>query len=184
MNDDSERIREEWIVLRCQLKDSSAFGELVNLMEDRLYYYIRRFIHSETDAYDVLQQVWLAVFRNIRRLREVNKFRPWIYRIAHNKAVSHARHEMLFTKLNKDFSEQVRWQNEETEWEPGDVADVHKLLGKMNHIHREVLTLCFLEGMKYEEIAQVVGCSVGTVKSRIYYAKKTLRDLKESQDNV
>jgi RNA polymerase sigma-70 factor (ECF subfamily) len=184
MKADRERIREEWVVLRCQLKDSNAFGELVNLMEDRLFYYVRSFIHSEMDAYDVLQQVWLAVFRNINRLRDVKKFRPWIYRIAHNKAVSHARKEMLLARLNKDFAEQVRWQNEEAEWEPGDAADVHKLLAKMNHVHREVLTLCFLEGMKYEEIAQVIGCSVGTVKSRIHYAKKAMRDLKEPQDNV
>lgn len=180
---DNERIQEEWIVLRCQLKDPTAFQELVDLMENRLLYYIRRFIHNEADAYDVLQQVWIAVFRKIHRLREINTYRAWIYRIAHDKAVSRIRQDISQEKLNRALVEQVRLQNEEAEWNLGDVAVVHEFLGKLNYIHREVLTLCFLEGMKYEEIAQVVGCGVGTVKSRIYYAKKAMRALMEPLDN-
>jgi RNA polymerase sigma-70 factor (ECF subfamily) len=180
---DTERTREEWVILRCQLRDSDAFRELVELMEVRLLYYVRSFIHNEADVYDVLQQIWLAVFRNIHRLRDAKKFRPWIYRIAHGKAVSQIRHEKAVEKLNKGLAEQSHRWNEEVEWEPENAARVHVLLGKMNQIHREVLTLHFLEDMRYDEIAQVAGCSVGTVKSRIHHAKRMLRSLMESNDN-
>lgn len=180
---DTERTREEWIILRCQLKDPDAFRELVELMEERLRYYVKSIIHNEADVYDVLQQVWLSVFRNIHRLRDAKKFRTWIYRIAHGKAVSQIRHEKAVEKLNRDLAEQSRQWDEREEWNPEDVARVHVLLRKMNRIHREVLTLHFLEDMKYDEIAQVVGCSVGTIKSRIHHAKRMLRDLMEPVDN-
>lgn len=180
---DIERKREELIVLRCQLRDSDAFRELVELMQGRLLYYVRRLVVDEATAYDVLQEVWIAVFRRIRRLREVKAFRSWIYRIAHDKAVSHIRHEISRTEVEEAFAQQNPSLAEESAWNCEDISRMHKFLERINPLHREVLTLHFLEEMKYEEIAVVVGCSVGTVKSRIHYAKNSLRRLMEEHDN-
>lgn len=72
---DANSIREQLIVLRCQLGEVDAFRDLVSIMEDRLLYYIRRFLREESVAYDVLQEVWITVFHKIRHLRDPKAFR-------------------------------------------------------------------------------------------------------------
>jgi RNA polymerase sigma-70 factor (ECF subfamily) len=177
------KIREEWIALRCQSGEPEAFRELVDLMEDRLLYYIHRILPGESDAYDVLQEVWIAVFRKIRGLRDATAFRAWIYRIAHDKAVGQVRRRAARDRLEEAVAEDAASESDDNAWEAMDAARVHELLQKLEPAHREVLTLYFLEDMKYEEIAGVVGCSVGTVKSRLHYAKASLRRMMEEKDN-
>ncbi|MBZ5535753.1 MAG: sigma-70 family RNA polymerase sigma factor [Acidobacteriia bacterium] len=181
---DAGRIREQVIVLRCQLGETEAFRELVDLMEDRLFYYVRRFVHDEGSAYDLLQEVWITIFRKIRNLRDAGSFRPWIYRIAHDQVVTHIRREMARERAENGYREVISCESSDIGWDRTAAEEIHWHMLRLNALHREVLTLFFLEEMKYEEIAQVVGCEVGTVKSRLFNAKEALRQAMEAHKGV
>jgi RNA polymerase sigma-70 factor (ECF subfamily) len=122
-------------------------------------------------AEDVLQDVWLLVLRGLPRLADPGAFPAWLYRIARDRACREMRERRpLQTLKDTDIAE-----------EPGDeirledAEHIHAALNELAPEHREVLVLRFLESMTYEEIARVTSCPVGTVRSRIHYAKRALR---------
>ena len=84
-----EAIYEELLVLRCRRGERDAVEELVRTWEKRLYYFIRRLVDTEQDAWDALQQSWLRVLAGIGRLRDPSALRPWLYRIARHTAFNH-----------------------------------------------------------------------------------------------
>lgn len=181
---DAGKIREELLVLRCQFGEIEAFRDLLNLMEPRLLYYVRRFLRNEETCYDLLQEVWITVFQKIHGLRDPKSFRSWIYRIAHDKAVTHIRHEISREQAEDSYREELLSQSIGLHWSADDAAEIHLFMDRLSPLHREVLTLFFLEEMNYNEIADVVQCSIGTVKSRLYYAKEDLRRLIEEEQSV
>ncbi len=172
------------LVLKCQRRDEKAFREIVNSWEPRLYYYLRRIVENENDVWDILQETWLAVFKNIRKLEDPLKFPTWLYRIGHNKAVNLLRKENRYAQMTveqtADYCQNnttVLAVNEQTEL-------VHELLGKLKLAHREVLTLHFLEGFSIQEMARIIGISEGTAKSRLYYAKHKLHEVLRGKKDV
>jgi RNA polymerase sigma-70 factor, ECF subfamily len=178
---DAERTRDELLAMRCQLGEPLAFQELVETMERRLFYYIRRFLDDDDEAADVLQEVWLTVFQKVRRLKDAGALRPWIYRIAHDRAISRFRHNQKEPAVDAGPLEAAAEEAVEPDWDRLDARRVHEALGDLSATHREALVLYFIEGMTYDEIAQVTGASLGLVKSRLHYAKKSLRAWLESE---
>jgi len=179
---EKEAIYYELLVLRCQRKEKVALEELIRNWERRLFYYIRRLVDVEQDAWDILQQTWLKVLQGIGKLREPRSLPTWLYRIARNTAMSHLRLEYSRRALldeNEDISS-VEENSESFCFE--DAERVHYGLSKLSLPHREVLTLHFLEDLSVEEIAEVVRIPPGTVKSRLYYAKRALRTVLEQED--
>jgi RNA polymerase sigma-70 factor (ECF subfamily) len=174
-----ERARDELLVIRCRLGEPQAYEELVQAMERKLFYYIRRFVGSDENAADVLQEVWLAVFEKVGRLNDGGALRSWIYRIAHDKAISRFRHDRTEPTAEAEPIDEVVEETVEPDWSAFDARRVHAALDELSGPHREALTLCFLEGMTYAEIAHVTGASMGLVKSRLHYAKRALRRLLE-----
>jgi RNA polymerase sigma-70 factor (ECF subfamily) len=174
--DDLDQIEERLTVLRAQQGDREAFHKLVDWYDRRLLYFIRRMLGETDGALDVLQSVWLIVHRRLRKLQSTAAFRVWLYRLAHDQAVTElrrkARRPLPFEEtdncqpLNAAGDEEEAFDNAEL---------VHVALNDLSIDHRRVLTLRFLEDMPVEEIAEVVGCSPGTVKSRLHYAKRALR---------
>ena len=172
------------LVLKCQKRDETAFREIVNRWEPRLYYYIRRIVENENDVWDILQETWLAVFQNIRKLQDPLKFPTWLYRIGHNKAVNLLRKENKYAQIT---TEQIanQYENNTTISVVKEQAElVHKLLGKLKLAHREIITLYFLEGFSISEMARIIGISEGTVKSRLYYAKHKLHEVLRGKKDV
>jgi RNA polymerase sigma-70 factor (ECF subfamily) len=94
-----EEIRNELLVLRYRRGDDRALEEIVSIWERPLFYYIRRLVNAEETAWDVLQEVWVQVIRKIGKLREPRALGAWLYRIAHNIAVSHLRKEPPFDPM-------------------------------------------------------------------------------------
>ena len=175
--DDSETILGELLVLRCRRGDASAWRELIGRWERRLFYYVRRLVGGERDAWDVLQQTWLAAYRAMPSLQEPRALRAWLYRIAHRQAVSQLRRTGAMpdaTAEPLDASSDVPEADDDTF--PAEAAEqVHLGLSALALAHREVLTLHFLEGMSVGEIAAVLEVPAGTVKSRLFHAKRALR---------
>lgn len=172
----SDQLHERVLVLRAQLDDRAAFHELVELYQERLAYYIQRMVRDWHQARDILQQVWLDVFQQLRKLESPAAFRVWLYRIAHNRVVGFFRRR----RVEMDAREQLAL--EAVEMNPADdlallenAELVHAALEKLSDVHRETMTLRFLEDMDVSEIARVMDCSEGTTKSRLHYARNAMR---------
>ncbi len=173
---EQDKLSNAILVLSCQKRDEPAFRELVNRWEPRLYYYLRRLVENENDVWDILQETWLAVFQNIRKLQDPLKFSAWLYQISHNKAVNLLRKENRYTQMTVEQTADYCESNTTISAVKEQAELVHKVLEKLKLAHREVLTLYFLEGFSIKEMAQIIGVSEGTVKSRLYYAKHKLHE--------
>lgn len=175
---------ESVLVVLAQTRDLAAFHDLVGLYQARLTYYVRRIIDCEQETEDVIQEVWMLVHRRLATLEAPEAFRVWLFKIAHDVAVSHLRRVLKAPKplsVELDFSDSIdSWDEFEA---MANAELVHRTLESLSPEHREVLTLRFLEQMEIGDIAAVVGCASGTVKSRLHYAKSALRQQIEEQVN-
>jgi RNA polymerase sigma-70 factor (ECF subfamily) len=174
--DGVEQIQERLMVLYAQAGNRDAFSRLVDLYDRRLLYFTRRILGETEGALDVLQSVWLNVHRKLGKLKAPVAFRVWLYRIAHDQAITELRRKSK-RPVPIDDVESVQAVDEASiDAAAFDNAElVHVALQDLSVDHRRVLTLRFLEDMSIEEIAEVVGLSSGTIKSRLHYAKYALR---------
>lgn len=173
MTDAGDRLDEQLLVLRCQAGDENAFEELVTRYHPRLRYYLRRILPRPDNADDVLQEVWFAAFRALPRLTDPAALAAWLYRIARDKAAVQWRGRP--SECSLEVSDIVEQPTENNDFRHEDSQDIHASLAELAPEHREVLALRFLEDMTYEQIAKVTDCPIGTVRSRLYYAKSALR---------
>jgi RNA polymerase sigma-70 factor (ECF subfamily) len=117
--------------------------------------------------------VWIDVFASVARLNDPAAFGAWVYRIARDKAYRQLRaHRVPCAALEDHLLET---NDPEEQWSAEDAAQVRAALDELPPAHREVLLLQFVEEMTYEQIAALTACPVGTVRSRIHYAKRALR---------
>ncbi len=145
-------------------------------------YYLRRLIDNEHDAANALQDVWLQAFRGIRSLRDDSRLAPWLYTIARRTAMNHFRSEytrretlaceVIEHETNDDLDEQLNLENAEL---------VHFGLSRIGLPEREVLTLSFLDDLSTSEIAALLEIPAGTVKSRLFKARRDLRRVLEKE---
>jgi len=84
-------IYHELLVLRCQREDKGALEELIHLFERQIFYYIKRLVGNETDAWNILQETWIKVIRSIKRIRDPKSLPAWLYSIARMTSMSHLR---------------------------------------------------------------------------------------------
>jgi RNA polymerase sigma-70 factor (ECF subfamily) len=171
-----DRTLYEWIALRCQAGEADAFEDLIAAMERPLLYYAASLTGNQDSGLDVLQEVWIKAFRGIGKLKDPGALRSWLYTITHGIAVDRIRRNS-----SRERAEQVDLDDFQEAEEPSFAAEdaeaIHQALSELGLKHREVLVLHFLEDLSIAEIATVVGCSEGTVKSRIHYAKRTMKEI-------
>jgi RNA polymerase sigma-70 factor (ECF subfamily) len=175
MSENSERLYQRLLVLRCQAGDEKAFAALVEQYQPALRYYLRKVLSGVCDADDVLQEVWLDVFRSIRRLVDADAFRGWLYQVARARAIKQFRRRRLsFQPLDEVEAADAESSTEVLTREAAEI--IHQALDELPAAQREVVVLRYIEDMSYDQIARIVDCNVGTVRSRLHYAKRTLRD--------
>jgi RNA polymerase sigma-70 factor, ECF subfamily len=177
MSDEAERLYDRLLVLRCQTGDEDAYRELVARFGPRLRYFLRKLVGQLDRADDLAQEVWLDVLRQLPKLKDAAAFTTWMYRIAHGKAMLDGRRNGRAPTAIAD----VEWiaDKEDDTFSAEDAARIHAALDRLEPAHREVLVLRFLEELSYDEIGQIVDCPLGTVRSRIHYAKVALQKLLE-----
>jgi RNA polymerase sigma-70 factor (ECF subfamily) len=167
----------------------AAFGELVCRYQDRLYNAVLRVMNNPDDALDVVQEAFVNAYQSLSTFKGDAEFYTWLYRIAFNAAISHKRRRAPASlESGGRNGEPVDPADPSESSRPGaalerseDEAAVHAGLAKLSVEHRAVLVLKDIEGMKYEQIAEVIGVPVGTVRSRIHRARLELRNLLEAQ---
>lgn len=147
-------------------------------LERPLLYYATSLTGNPDAALDVLQDVWLRVVRGIRRLKDPDSLKSWLYAITHGVVVDRIRRD-----YRRDKAEQAQLDDafniDEPSFGEEDATAIRDALSRIGVKHREVLVLHFLQDLSILEIANVVGCSEGTVKSRIHYAKRQMKQILE-----
>ncbi len=179
------------LVLLCQSglsPNREAFAELLRRYQshvDRVLYHLAP---DWDDRADLAQEVWIRVYRNIKRLNEPAKFRGWLSRIATNLFYDELRKRKrnqsplsLDAPLSMDDGE-VSWEIASEEPGPEETLTTHEFYGQLREaiaelpeVFRTTIVLREIEGMAYEEIAAITGVSLGTVKSRIARARQRLQ---------
>jgi RNA polymerase sigma-70 factor (ECF subfamily) len=169
----SNRIIEQILVLRSQIGDQEALAELIDRYRAPLRYFISRLSANPDMAEDIFQDTWLTVIKRICSLKNIDAFSVWLYRIARNKVYQQLRRKKMLSRLNDNT---IAANNMDDDiFSAEDAAKIHQCLKELQAEHKEVLMLRFLEQMSYKQISDITNCSLGTVKSRIHYAKLALR---------
>jgi len=179
MTDVADRLYRNLLILRCQAGEGLAFEELVAGYGPGLRYFLEKMLGESHAADDLLQEIWLDVFRGIAKLTDPQAFPAWLYRIARNRVFAELRRRRPKTVPAEEMDLVLQEETPEAEFTAEEAARVHEALDQLAPDHREILLLRFLEEMTYEDIARVTGRQVGTVKSRLHYAKQALRRLME-----
>ncbi len=178
------------VTLLAGLRDGveDSYQELIDRFQQPVYNLVFRLIANHNDAQDVVQEVFLKVFRNVARFRGESSLKTWIYRIAVNEARNHrrwfGRHASGETAMDENPADGLSYQ--ETLHDPGrspfDEArdeETHRMiesaLVELKPAFRAAVVLRDVEGMRYEDIAEVLDVSLGTVKSRILRGREALR---------
>jgi len=170
-----EQAYELTLVVRSQIGDEVAFAELLRMYSPRLRFYVAKMLHERHEsAEDLLQEIWLSAFRALPRLKDAAAFRAWLFRLARDRVCREFRRVRIqFCRYEGSQMEEMAGQSESSE--SFDAETVRQYLNLLSPEHREALLLRFIEDMPYEDIARVTGSSLGTVRSRIHYAKRALR---------
>lgn len=150
-----------------------------------LYAYVYELVRQEQASLDIVQETFINAARHIHSLRQDEKFGSWLFNIAHQKCIQHWRRqrpaEVPLDPLDEDFPELEPGPQELLIRKEQEEAFV-SLLNQLTLPHRAVLLLHFVEDFSLEEIASITGTQVGTVKSRLHYARKALRKLLEENE--
>jgi RNA polymerase sigma-70 factor, ECF subfamily len=154
-----------------------AYNLLVSRWEKRIYNYLLRLVKNREDALDLAQDVFLKAYQNLRKLEDPDRFAPWIYRIAHNEAYSYLRKNRPETELEDAQFEPWLKPGPSRRMLPIEVSlAVERALTRLSEDQREAVVLKIYQGFKFEEMADILGCPVSTVKSRLYTALDLLKD--------
>jgi RNA polymerase sigma factor (sigma-70 family) len=173
------RLEEALWVIEAQGGDCDAFVRLLNRHEKPLLYYLRRLVPNADDALDLHQEVWVDAFRGLKSLQVPEAFCAWLYRIAHHKAARFVRNGIRAERVVESLAE-VRSEHTEADAEIAlDAEALHKALEILPVHHREILVLHYLRNLSTQEVAAILDCPPGTVKSRLYHARLHLRNIVE-----
>jgi RNA polymerase sigma-70 factor (ECF subfamily) len=175
--------REQLPVADARAGDAEAWKTLFRRYRLPLYVYIFELVRDEQTGLDLVQETFINAFRHLPTLRDDEKFGSWLFGIAHQKCVQHWRRQSRESELQEELADMSATADEV----PVDLlireeqeAEFMKLLEKLPVVQRSALLLHFIEGFSLEEIARITGTQLGTVKSRLHYAKRALRKLLET----
>jgi RNA polymerase sigma-70 factor (ECF subfamily) len=166
--------------------EERAFQELVTRYQARLMNFVYRTIGDRERAEDLVQEVFIRVYRHLHRFDRSKKFSTWIYTIASNLAKNELRNRsrnplVFFQTIKRNWQDEDRpLQFEDSSMRPDDLYRkrhlrelVERSVARLPEHHRQVFVLRELEGKSYEEIAEITGCNLGTVKSRLNRARNS-----------
>lgn len=179
-------------MLRAQKGDMRAYDELVTRHRGRIFAMIRQMVKNEADAWDLAQESFIKAWKALPRFEVKARFSTWLYRIAHNTVydwLRRKRPESPDGELNDEIFGEERIDpgsltTPSTERRPDEAlagdelrSKIEAALDKLSPDHRQAVVLKDVHGLAYKEIAEVMGCSLGTVMSRLFYARQKLQQL-------
>jgi RNA polymerase sigma-70 factor, ECF subfamily len=179
------------LVALAQQGDMSAYDALVTRHRGRIFAMIRNMIHQEADAWDISQEVFIKAWQALPKFEAKARFSTWLYRIAHNAVYDWSRKRKIESagELNDEIFERERIDSASFTTPAGGESPADSLshgelgrkikiaLGKLSAEHREVVILKDVQGLSYKEIAEAMSSTLGTVMSRLFYARQKLQAL-------
>ena len=187
------------LVKQCQAGQTEAFDQLVNRYRSRVFAMIYNMVHNEQDAWDLAQDSFVKAWKSIKRFRGQSSFYTWLYRIVMNVTIDHARRKQI-KGAGTEFNDEVKLGEIEPaartaprseplphrQMERSEIrARIDAAIAQLTPEHRAVILMKETEDMQYHEIAETLGCSIGTVMSRLFYARKRLQNLlRDVYENV
>ena len=179
------------LIKQCQAGQTEAFDQLVIRYRTRVFAMIYNMVHNEQDAWDLAQESFLKAWRSIGRFRGRSSFYTWIYRIVMNVTIDWLRKKQV-KGAGAEFDDAIALKEIEPasrtvpkgdplphqRMERSEIrARIDKAIAQLSPEHRAVILMKETEEMQYHEIAEALGCSIGTVMSRLFYARKKLQNL-------
>ena len=179
------------LVALAQKGDMSAFDELVIRHRGKIYAMIRNMVKNDADAWDLSQDVFIKAWQALPRFEARSRFSTWLYRISHNAVYDWSRKRKLESagELNDEIFDREKIDSSARTAPsfveaPDDALShtelrgkIEAALSKLSADHREVVILKDVQGLSYKEIADVMDCTLGTVMSRLFYARQKLQTL-------
>lgn len=179
------------LVTRAQKGDLKAYDELVTRHRGKIFAMIRNMIHLEADAWDLSQEAFIKAWHALPRFEAKARFSTWLFRIAHNVVYDWTRRRRIESEgeLNDEIFDRARidpaaatlparHDAPDESLQHGELrVKIEAALRKLSPEHREVVLLKDVQGLAYKEIADVMGCTLGTVMSRLFYARQKLQTL-------
>ncbi len=187
MTSDVPTVNEHELVQRAMQRDAAAFEELVRLYYPKIRQLTYRMTRNADDSAEVTQDIFVKAYAGLPHFKGGSSFYTWLYRIAVNHTLNFLKKRQLRTAPSMDDTEQNVEQRKEyveragvrTPDREAHVAELQNrlnaALGKLSDKHRTVVVLHDIEGVPHEEIARMMRCSPGTVRSRLFYARKQLQ---------
>lgn len=169
--------QEDWWVLRAQSGDREALEELLKAVQEPLYRYVFRLVGERSLAEDILQDVFIIIYRKLGWLQEPSLFRSWAYRIASREAFKRLKRERRWGEQvrDDDILEAIPTPAPEENFAPELLEHLPQLIARVSPASRAVLILHYLNELPLSEVAEVLGIAPGTVKSRLAYGLQSLR---------
>ncbi|MDP3940237.1 MAG: sigma-70 family RNA polymerase sigma factor [Deltaproteobacteria bacterium] len=181
------------LVERCQADDTAAFQVLVERYQQRATRLAYRYVRNQEDARDITQEAFIRAFRSIKDFRNESQFYTWLYRILVNLSLDHLRRNKMETSEYQDDlmlrsqtvaeAQHKRTNPREELWKKQRQVAIVGAIESLPDDQKTTVILREIDGLSYEEIAQVTRVPIGTVMSRLFYARRKLQDkLKEYVD--
>jgi RNA polymerase sigma-70 factor (ECF subfamily) len=173
----TDQKQEVFWVLRAQSGDVEAFDALLKSVQGQLFRYVDRLVGERVSAEDILQEVFLLIYRKIRWLENPKRFRAWAYRIASREAFRYLKREKHWTEQVRDEKvlETIPFKSAEEIYEPELIGQLPQLISEISPASRAVLILHYLDELPLSEVAEILDISPGTAKSRLAYGLDKLR---------
>ncbi len=185
------------LVAKAQGGDLKSYDALVTRHRGRIFAMIRNMIHQEADAWDLSQEVFIKAWHALPRFEAKARFSTWLYRIAHNVVYDFTRKRKIDSagELNDEIFDRNRidpaavsvpaaGESPDDSMAHGELrVKIEAALGKLSAEHREVVILKDVQGLSYKEIADVMESTLGTVMSRLFYARQKLQALLKDEYN-
>ena len=187
------------LVKQCQTGNTEAFDQLVTRYRTRVFAMIYNMVHNEQDAWDLAQDSFVKAWKSIGRFRGRSSFYTWIYRIVMNVTIDWLRKKQV-KGAGAEFNDAIQLKEIEPasrtlpkadplpheRMEQSEIrARIDNAIAQLSPEHRAVILMKEIEEMQYHEIAEALGCSIGTVMSRLFYARKKLQNLlKDVYENI
>jgi RNA polymerase sigma-70 factor (ECF subfamily) len=181
------RAEEDAIVARAQKGDLAAYDELVRRYQERIYATVYHMTSNHEDANDLAQEAFIKGYQALKSFKGGSSFYTWVYRIAVNKTLNFLksrknRQGMSLNDLDFDAEKDpdlVALISDKTPRRDAQLSELQKKLNeamlKLSEQHRLVVTLHDVQGLAHEEIAEIMECNTGTVRSRLFYARQQLQ---------
>jgi RNA polymerase sigma factor (sigma-70 family) len=180
-------VEETELVWRARKGDLAAYDDLVRRYQERIYATIYHMTSNHEDANDLAQEVFIKAFQALRSFKGGSSFYTWVYRIAVNKTINFLKQRKNKAQMSLDdldFNAEhdpdlVALISEKTPRREVGLAELQEKLNaamqKLSEPHRLVVTLHDVQGLSHEEIAKIMDCNIGTVRSRLFYARQQLQ---------